>query len=250
MYAKKVLFATLNWGLGHTTRSIPIIKELQSRGYEIIIASDGIAGLVLQREFPLLPYFELPSYQITYSPHSFYYHWIQQLPKLRQAISIEHKRIAEIVSSNQVDVVISDNRYGVYHPTTKNIFITHQLSFALPFPINKLLSHQIRVMVNRFDQCWIPDYPTQDNLTGLLSTGKIAIEKVFIGPISRFKPQEGERKFDLGVIISGPEPLRTTLQNELLAKLDQTWKTFWVLGKPGANASNEAQNQYAHLNTD
>jgi UDP:flavonoid glycosyltransferase YjiC (YdhE family) len=41
--AKTILIAPLNWGLGHATRCIPIIRALLKNNYIPIIASDGIA---------------------------------------------------------------------------------------------------------------------------------------------------------------------------------------------------------------
>ena len=50
---KSILVAPLNWGLGHATRCIPIIKALQQNNYIPIIASDGIALALLKKEFPI-----------------------------------------------------------------------------------------------------------------------------------------------------------------------------------------------------
>ena len=63
---KKILVAPLNWGLGHATRCIPIIKALQESNFTPILASDGDALKLLQKEFPTLKTFELPSYNINY----------------------------------------------------------------------------------------------------------------------------------------------------------------------------------------
>ena len=51
---KTILIAPLNWGLGHATRCIPIIKALQENNYIPIIASDGAALELLRKEFPYL----------------------------------------------------------------------------------------------------------------------------------------------------------------------------------------------------
>ena len=64
---KKVLVAPLNWGLGHATRCIPIIRELIRQGAEVYLASDGAALTLLKLEFPELRIFELPSYGIRYA---------------------------------------------------------------------------------------------------------------------------------------------------------------------------------------
>ena len=37
---KRILVAPLDWGIGHATRSIPIINALLNSGYEVIIAAD------------------------------------------------------------------------------------------------------------------------------------------------------------------------------------------------------------------
>jgi hypothetical protein len=50
---KTILIAPLNWGLGHATRCIPIIRALQGLNHIPIIASDGIALDMLRKEFYL-----------------------------------------------------------------------------------------------------------------------------------------------------------------------------------------------------
>nr|HML85335.1 hypothetical protein [Bacteroidales bacterium] len=63
---KTVLLGILNWGLGHATRCTPIIKLLESKGVNIIVASDGIALSLLKTNFPTLKFVELPSYNVNY----------------------------------------------------------------------------------------------------------------------------------------------------------------------------------------
>ncbi|GAQ48197.1 glycosyl transferase [Flavobacterium psychrophilum] len=63
---KNILVAPLNWGLGHATRCIPIIRALETEGFSPILASDGVALEILRKEFPQLPSIELPSYHIEY----------------------------------------------------------------------------------------------------------------------------------------------------------------------------------------
>ncbi len=65
--SKRILVAPLNWGLGHATRCIPIIRALLEQGHQPLIASDGVALALLRKEFPSLPFFELPSYKVSYA---------------------------------------------------------------------------------------------------------------------------------------------------------------------------------------
>ena len=73
MAKKKILVAPLNWGLGHATRCIPIIKALEINNFEPILASDGSALALLKKEFPHLKFYELPSYNIKYARKGFFF---------------------------------------------------------------------------------------------------------------------------------------------------------------------------------
>ena len=59
-----ILYGVLNWGLGHATRSVSIIKALQQEGYTVVIASDGQALSYLKGVFGELDYEKLPGYNI------------------------------------------------------------------------------------------------------------------------------------------------------------------------------------------
>jgi hypothetical protein len=48
----RILVAPLDWGLGHATRCIPIIRELLSRGCEVWLAGEGAQEHLLKEEFP------------------------------------------------------------------------------------------------------------------------------------------------------------------------------------------------------
>lgn len=251
MSGKKILVATLNWGLGHSTRCIPLIKALISQGHAVFLASDGMAGRILKQDFPELPYLELPGYDITYPSRGFYHHWIRQLPRLHRAIAREQESIREMMRQYRFEVLISDNRYGVFHPQSQNILITHQLNIPLAFPIGQVANRLLQNLANRFDQCWIPDLQGDNNLSGDLSRGRLKIQKQFIGPMSRFVRQESDQRFDLCLVLSGPEPHRTFLQNQLQNLLSTTsLRLCWVLGLPGEAVSAAGQLRgevYNHL---
>ena len=106
---KRVLVAPLDWGLGHATRSIPIIRELQSRGHEVVIASSGDALVLLKTEFSNLVFFELTSYKASYSQKlPLIIKVFLQLPKFLSVIWKEHNELEKIVKEHRIDLVISD----------------------------------------------------------------------------------------------------------------------------------------------
>ncbi|MFM9625891.1 hypothetical protein ACKI14_49900, partial [Streptomyces turgidiscabies] len=63
---KKFLICVLNWGLGHASRVIPIIRLLLKHDQIVYLASDGDSLTFLRREFPDLEYCELPPYNPVY----------------------------------------------------------------------------------------------------------------------------------------------------------------------------------------
>lgn len=215
---KRILVAPLNWGLGHAARCIPIIKALITQGFEPVIASDGIALSLLKKEFPELGSIELPSYNITYPKKGKFFklNLIKGSLKMLKAIKNEKKALKSIIESNQIDGVISDNRLGMYSKKVPSVFITHQLQ-VLSGNTTWLSTKLHQKIIKRFDECWVPDHQGEPNLSGKL--GHIKLHDIpikYIGPLSRFNTIETEKKYDVMVLLSGPEPQRTILEEKLL----------------------------------
>jgi uncharacterized protein (TIGR00661 family) len=218
---KRILVAPLNWGLGHATRCIPIINALIAHGYHPIIASDGFALLLLQKEFPNLEAIQLPSYGITYPKKGSHLRlkFLQNSPIILKAIKAEHKLVQKLILNDQIDGIISDNRFGVYSNHVPSVYLTHQvqvLSGNTTWLSTKL--HQKAML--KFDECWIPDHEGNANLSGRLGHFKNDLNSTkYIGPLSRFKKMNLPIKYDLFVLLSGPEPQRTLLESKLLSEL-------------------------------
>ena len=220
--AKRILLTPLDWGLGHATRCIPIIQALlQYQQNNIFIASDGGALQLLKEEFPQLQFFELPAYNISYTRENMVFNIAGQLPRIIQAIRKEYNRIQQLVKEHQIDIIISDNRYGCYSPTTRNIFLTHQLNIKAPYPIlEKMIAWGNHNRLRRFDECWVPDVEEKDySLAGELSHRANLNHIKYIGPLSRMKYYPLEKVYDLVVVLSGPEPQRSYLEEIVLKQL-------------------------------
>ncbi len=213
-----MLVAPLNWGLGHATRCMPLINDLLLNGNRVLIGSDGDSLNLLQKEYPQLKTFTLPSYAIDYPKNPFWFGWKMawQSWGIRKTINKEKAALAEIVNHEPVDYILSDNRYGVYHPSAKNIFITHQLKLIMPagwrFAENWVCAI-LKKYVEQFDECWVPDDEGENNLSGSLSHGiQLTIPISFIGPLSRFSKMEVQPEYDALLLLSGPEPQRSILE--------------------------------------
>lgn len=216
---KNILITPLNWGLGHATRCIPIINQLLKQGFNPIIASDGEALEILRKEFPNLKSIALPSYNIQYPKNGKLLKWklLSLTPQILKAIKTEYNIVQKLVESENLCGIISDNRFGVRSDKVPSVIITHQLnvlSGATTFFTSKL--HQY--IINKFDECWIPDDENL-NYSGKLSLTDSIKKQKYIGVLSRFKKADLVIKYDLFVLLSGVEPSRTQLEEKIISEL-------------------------------
>ena len=230
---KTILVAPLNWGLGHSTRCIPIIRALEENGFTPILASDGVALKMLQKEFPHLTSVELPSYQIEYAKKGANFKWVilKNSPKMLQAIFSEKKMVKQLIKQYDIKGIISDNRMGVYSRKIPTVFISHQLR-VLSGKTTWFSTKFHQYFIKKFDECWVPDYKYRPNLTGKLGHLKNSnLNLVYLGPLSRFEKQDLPIKYSLMVLLSGPEPQRTMLEQKLIEELkDYPEKAIFIRG--------------------
>ena len=206
--------------MGHTTRIIPLIEFLIQQENEVIIAADGACLTYLKQRFPNLITEEISGYDIKYNPKNLAIDMLLQLPKIILGIQKEQRDTEILVKKHVIDVVISDNRYGVYSKICKSYFITHQLNIQVPF-FQKFVNIFNHILIKKFDDCWIPDFKGKTNLTNDLTNSKTSFNTRFIGPLSRFWNQttSTDKEYDCLIMISGPEPKRSIFEKELIKTL-------------------------------
>jgi len=243
-HKNKILIASLNWGLGHATRCIPIINILIKQGFTPLIASDGAALLLLQKEFPKLKSYKLPSYNITYPKNSKFFlsHFLFKIPHFFKTLKAENKVIRKIIAKENIVGIISDNRFGCYHASIKSVYITHQLQVLSGFwtPITSKIHQKV---IQKFDVCWVPDDVNNTYSGALSKVNSLKIKIQFIGLLSRFKHQKAIIKYDYLILISGPEPERSRFENLMINTFKNTSKkVLLVRGKVEANQKIRRQN--------
>lgn len=221
----------------------PLICKLLQSNMEVMLASGGKAGELLKTEFPALRFFDMPSFTIRYSKSkSQVFQIIFQLPAILSGIIKEHRWLKKTVSLHHIDVVISDNRYGLFHKKILCIFISHQIFPLLPSGLKwmePLVHAFLGLFVRSFSRCWIPDNedPVR-NLTGILSHRyDLFHNAVFMGILSRFSELHGgydgktSEYYDITIVLSGPEPQRTILEEILVRQIEETtYKTAIICG--------------------
>ncbi len=228
---KKIIVAPLNWGLGHSTRCIPIINALIEEGFTPIIASDGAALKLLQKEFPELKSYRLPSYNIKYTKKGtrLKYRMLYDSLRIIKSVKREKSIIEKIVNKEGVIGIISDNRFGVRCKNVPSIYMTHQMNvFSGNTTFLTTLLHQ--KVISKFDGCWIPDYNDDSSLAGILSdVNSSNIDIKYIGALSRFTYREVPKKLNLLILLSGPEPQRTILEKIILEELKEYDKKVLIV---------------------
>ena len=226
---RRILISPLDWGLGHASRIIPLINRYLEQGDNVIIAGSGLSLSLLEKQFPTLESIEIPSFSMRYSAgKSQVWAVIKAFPKLIYYSIREHSALKRIVKEENIDFIISDNRFGLYHKTVPSAYITHQLLIKLPKGwawLEPFVAFVHRGIINRFTECWVPDFEDMsESLAGELSHPNKKPRNVkYIGTLSRF--QLGVRSEELGVrnlviaILSGAEPQRSIFEKELLVSL-------------------------------
>lgn len=222
---KNFLVAPLDWGLGHTSRCVPLIRYLLASGHKVVFAGNEWQIDFIYKTFPGIESAYLQGYSITYS-HSargFMPAILKQTPGILNTIRREHQWLLEICKRHHFDGIISDNRYGLYHPDIPSIIMTHQLQVRIG--MGKIADSIFRrlhyKMLQRFGQCWVVDVPGKPNLGGSLShPKKPSRDTKYIGLLSQFEPDEElPREEHLLVLLSGPEPQRSMLAAQLWQQL-------------------------------
>jgi len=215
-----IFYSVLNWGVGHATRSIPIIKHYLTAGNKVILFSDGEAEALLRTSFPDLTIHSLPSYKIQYKSKNFLFlHIILQSITRFWVIWREQLHIRRYRSVYHPDVVITDNRYGCYLAGCQNYIISHQLKLVTTNFIERISQKFVDRLIRPFDELWIPDIESV-KLSAAMTDVHISIPKRWIGfPDLRIQVDTKE-DIDLLILLSGPEPRRTELEATYLRVIE------------------------------
>ncbi|MHB8260894.1 MAG: glycosyltransferase [Bacteroidia bacterium] len=220
LFEKKILLAPLDWGFGHVARCVPLVKKLQEQSNHFIIACTPQQKQFLQQELNNIEYVDLFGYNIRYS--AFLPLWLKilvQLPKLYFVVRKENRWLTNYLQKNKIDIVISDNRFGFYNKSVESIFITHQLNIQVP-AFKKVINRINDSFIKNYSKCWVPDYTEKEKrLSGILSDYNKQLKNIeFINPLSRFQKKEPQQnKYDVLILLSGPEPQRSILEDKLVS---------------------------------
>jgi predicted glycosyltransferase len=241
----KVIIAPLDWGLGHATRCIPVIKACLERNCDVTLVSSGRSLALLKNEFPALHTIHLPGYNIYYQKKgSFLWKIIKQLGKIFTGIRREHEAMKKIIVQLAPDLIISDNRYGLWSKHTRSVLISHQMMVKIPaFTIlEPFVQWWLMQQHKKFHTVWIPDVPGNPNLSGDLGHVKnLPAHIKHIGLLTRFpKPEKQPAcEHDVLALLSGPEPQRSIFEDKIIEQAKKINRKFLIISGISEKESDE-----------
>lgn len=240
-----VLVSPLNWGLGHATRDIPVIRTLLRHGHEVTIAATGNALLSLRQEFPDCQSIDAPDYTAPYGTGDLLLlRLATRLPSLLSALGAERRCIRRITERGRYDLIISDNRLGMFSGSIPSLFVTHQIRFhanPLLWPVGIAAQFLNRLLFRKYAGIIVPDNPPGDrSLAGKLSRpGPLfpATRLYYAGILATAYRTDVAEDLDYLFIVSGPEPQRTVFERIVIPQLPQLpGRKAVLLGSPGRDS--------------
>jgi UDP-N-acetylglucosamine:LPS N-acetylglucosamine transferase len=248
---QRILFSALNWGMGHVSRSISIIHQLKNQGNNLFIACSGSQRKVFEAYFTDIEFIEHDDYPFEFKGNgNFAIDLLLAFPKLNRRLKKEKKEIKHLIKKHDIDICISDHRYGFYKKKCTSIFITHQLNLPLPF-LFKGVNSLHRQLLKKFNYIWVLDNEHSKH-AGKLSTNKNFKNLYYIGIHSRFSLYPSTIKENYtAVIISGPSPYREQFFLEQLSAAKQRIdKTIIITPQQNLKASHISNNITVQLSID
>ncbi len=236
----KIIYGVCSWGLGHATRSLPVIRKLIEENNELTIISNGRSLELLKKELGKnIKYFDIPDYPMLLSENSrqFMAKSVVYWPSFIRSMESELQKLKKILENRKCDRIISDSRYGLYSRKIPSFFISHQIRIMNPLRI-KMFERGSEIFnlffFKRYAGVIIPDYK-DDNLSGDLSHNlrRIDENKIhYVGALSDFKKKKIRKDIDYLISISGPEPQRTMFEKKLVSQVnDLKGRVVITLGK-------------------
>jgi uncharacterized protein (TIGR00661 family) len=237
----RILYGLCTWGLGHMTRSLPIMRRLIEDGNELFLYTSDRPLIALKEEFgDKCKYIESVEYPNPYTKNgTFGLRITLMMPAIINAIIKEHKEIRELSKELDIDVLISDSEYGVFDKEKPSFFLFHQLRYVPP-DFLKILRNQTErfnyFFRNSFTKFIVPDFLHDDGLTGNLSHNLSYLSPdtiKYIGILSDYETLNIKEDIDYLISLSGREPNRTILEKRIIEQIhDLNGNIVLVRGMP------------------
>jgi uncharacterized protein (TIGR00661 family) len=236
----EIIYGVCSWGLGHATRSLPVIKKLISEKNSLTVISNGRSLELLKKELGEdACYVDIPDYPMLVSENTRQFlaksmvYWPVFIKRIEDGLS----QLQKILAQKHYDRIVSDARYDMYSKKIPSFFISHQMRIMNPLQIKMFERAMERFNLfffKRYSGIIVPDYK-EDNLSGDLSHNLKRIDEDaihYVGVLSDFTKHPMRKDIDYLISISGPEPQRSILEEKLASQVqDLEGNVVMTLGK-------------------
>ena len=134
----KIIYGVCSWGLGHATRSLPVIRKLLEENNQLTIISNGRSLDLLKKELVGdIIYVDIKDYPMLLSENSrqFMAKSVIYWPTFIKSIQQGFKQCKKMLEKEKYDKIISDGRYDIYSRKIPSFFISHQIRIMNPLRI-------------------------------------------------------------------------------------------------------------------
>jgi UDP:flavonoid glycosyltransferase YjiC (YdhE family) len=239
----RILYAVCGWGLGHATRSLPVLRRLVAE-HDVIVYAEGAAAALLAAELPPVRFVRAVPYPNIFGGRALALRFFLRAPALVRAMRAEHADAERLVATERIDRVISDSRWGVSSSRVPSFFVSHHLKQLAPRglrPAERLTEAVTWGAIHRrYRRILVPDVEEDGGLAGRLAHELHYYRREelrYVGPLSDVTPRPVPRDVDTLVALSGPEPSRTELEARLLPGIARLpGRTVVLRGTPGRDA--------------
>jgi uncharacterized protein (TIGR00661 family) len=221
-----IIYGVCSWGLGHATRSLPVIRKLISEKNTLTVISNGRSLEVLKKELgEEITYVDIPDYPMLLSENTRQFlaksmvYWPVFIKRIEDGLAALQK----ILNKKHYDRIISDARYDIYSKKIPSFFISHQMRIMNPLQIKifeRAMERFNMFFFKRYIGVIVPDYK-ENNLSGDLSHNLKRIDENmihYVGVLSDFTRRPLKKDIDYLISISGPEPQRSMLEEKLASQ--------------------------------
>jgi len=223
----QLLVTVLDWGMGHATRTWPLIEQALGEGWHVHVASKGTALAWLQSraeemDQPHLTFHTKPGPDIKYSKRGNFWRIARQMPAFLAYVEKERVWTKNMAKAHGIHAIFSDNCYGCAVPGVPSVLMSHQLQIPTPTLLERPARKVVERWARAFDEVWVPDLtPGETSLSGALADAQVNPRTHCIGVLSRLakhkQPNPPQTWAKVGMV-SGVEPHRSLMEAAL-----RTW---------------------------
>jgi len=235
------LFSVSSLGLGHASRTLPLIQSYQAT-HDIHIISAGNALTFFREEVKDAFFYECQDYPPLERGRGFGFYWHIIVDSIITVVRIrrEHTFVQSLIQKIHPQFIISDGRYGSYDEKIPSFLISHQISFVMPRGLGifqgiaDFFNHRA---FNQFTSLIIPDYEYEGHsLAGALSHHPMLarLKHEYVGILSAYRKVKMKKDVEALFVISGYllEHRQRFISSLLERARAMSGKKVFILGNP------------------